>query len=165
MIRPALPADAAELCAIYNHYVANTTVTFEENIVSAEMLRQRITAISATYPWLVMESDGRIAGYAYGTDWKHRSAYRFSAETTIYLRPEVQGRGLGLKLYRELIGRMEQQNLHCLVGGIALPNAASVALHEKLGFRKVGQFRQIGRKFDQWIDVGYWQLLLEAADR
>lgn len=162
LIRAADITDAAQLCSLYNHYVTDTTITFEEAPVSIPAFADRIRDISAAYPWLVMETAGRIAGYAYGAPWKSRSAYRFSAETTIYLAPEARGQGLGLQLYRELINRLRERGLRSLVGGIALPNPASIALHEKLGFEKIGQFRQIGHKFGDWIDVGYWQLLLES---
>jgi L-amino acid N-acyltransferase YncA len=160
MIRPCIPRDAAAICAIYNPFVRDTVITFEETPVSTAEMAQRITDVTASFPWLVAEEEGAIAGYAYATPWKTRSAYRFSVETTVYVAPGHARRGLGLALYRELIAALRKLDVHCAVGGIALPNPASVALHEKLGFKKIGQFVEVGRKFDRWVDVGYWELIL-----
>ena len=161
MFRPALASDALAIAGIYNHYVLNTFVTFEEETVSAEEMAGRIRdTLAAELPWLVWEENGRVLGYCYASKWKSRCAYRFALETTVYLDKDVTGRGLGTKLYRALIDALQPTRMHTLIGGIALPNAASVALHEKLGFQKIGQFREVGWKFDQWIDVGYWELML-----
>jgi len=108
----------------------------------------------------VWELDGGILGYAYATSWKVRAAYRHAAESSIYLAQEATGRGLGSRLYTALIAELGQRGLHCVIGGAALPNPVSVALHEKLGFTKVGEFREVGFKFGRWIDVAYWELLL-----
>ena len=158
MIRPVTAADAAAIAAIYNHYVTNTTVTFEEEPVSASEMARRIeTVVSSGQPWLVAEVDGKVAGYAYATRWHHRHGYRYSAEVTVYLGPDFGGRGIGSALYRELFPLLESSGIRSLVGVIALPNAASVALHEKFGMQKVGHLKAIGMKFGEWIDVGYWQ--------
>ncbi len=158
--RDCVPGDAPAICAIYNPYVAQTTVTFEEVAVSARQMKRRIAEVTRRLPWIVCEHNGAVLGYAYATAWKSRSAYRHSVETTIYLDRNLTGRGIGTELYRTLLARLRAHDVHCVAGGIALPNAASVALHEKLGFVKVAQFPQIGLKFGQWIDVGYWQLTL-----
>ena len=158
--RDCVPRDAPAICAIYNPYVAQATVTFEEVAVSTRQMKRRIVEVTRRLPWIVCEHNGAVLGYAYATAWKPRSAYRHSVETTIYLDRNLTGRGIGTELYRTLLARLSELDVHCVVGGIALPNAASVALHEKLGFVKVAQFRQIGLKFGQWIDVGYWQLTL-----
>jgi L-amino acid N-acyltransferase YncA len=160
MIRSCTAADAAAICEIYNPYVRDTVITFEETPVAAAEMAQRIGDVTARLPWLVAEEQGAIVGYAYATPWKTRSAYRFSVETTVYVAPGHMRRGLGADLYRELIVELRRLGVHCAVGGIALPNLASVALHEKLGFKKIGQFVEIGRKFDRWVDVGYWELIL-----
>lgn len=160
MIRSATVDDAGAICAIYNPYVAGTTVTFETEAVSVEAMSGRIAEGIATFPWLVFEEGGEVGGYAYATRWRVRAAYQHSAESTIYLAPHVQRRGIGSQLYAELIARLRAQGVHQMIGGVALPNAGSVALHERLGFRKVAQFTEVGRKFDRWIDVGYWQLTL-----
>ncbi|TFW34021.1 arsinothricin resistance N-acetyltransferase ArsN1 family B [Massilia horti] len=163
MIRSAQARDAAALAVIYNHYVCNTTVTFEESPVTAEEMTRRLQAVQASgLPWLVTELDGKVLGYAYATKWKERSAYRFSAECTIYLERTMHGRGLGKSLYRELLAVLADLGVHAVIGGIAQPNLASVGLHEKLGFRNVALFREVGRKFDAWIDVGYWQRILDG---
>lgn len=161
MIRAAGPADAAAIADIYNHYVTNTIVTFEEEPVATDEMARRMEEVrSASLPWLAAEERGRIVGYAYATRWRTRSGYRFSAEITVYLGPGQGGRGIGSRLYRELFPLLQTHGVHAVMGGIALPNDASVALHEKLGLRKVAHFEQVGFKFGRWIDVGYWQGLL-----
>ena len=159
-IRPCTPADAAAICTIYNRYIRDTVITFEETPVATAEMAQRIGDVTARLPWLVAEEQGAILGYAYATQWRTRSAYRLSVETTVYVSPDHMRRGLGSALYRELILQLRRLGLHAAVGGIALPNPASIALHEKLGFQKIGQFVEIGRKLDRWVDVGYWQLIL-----
>jgi phosphinothricin acetyltransferase len=160
MIRPCQPADAAQICAIYNPYVRETVVTFEETPVAERDMAQRIEATLARLPWLVWEQDGAIAGYACATPWKSRSAYRFSVESTVYVTQALARRGIGSRLLEALIADLRARNVHCAVGGIALPNPASIALHEKLGFVKIGEFKEIGYKLGRWVDVGYWELLL-----
>ncbi|CAN5141998.1 GNAT family N-acetyltransferase [soil metagenome] len=159
LIRPCRPEDAGRICEIYNHYVRESVATFEETPVEPVEMERRIAEVTADYPWLVREEDDAIAGYAYATRWKTRSAYRYAAESTIYLAPAACGRGLGVELYRTLIGILRDHDLHCVLGGISLPNPASVVLHEILGFRKVGELREIGWKLGRWVDVGYWQLV------
>ena len=116
--------------------------------------------LTAALPWFVCETDGRVSGYAYASPWKSRSAYRRSVESTVYVAPHSAGHGIGSMLYRALISDLRERDLHTVIGGIALPNAASVALHEKMGFRKVAEFAEVGWKFERYIAVGYWQLLL-----
>lgn len=164
MIRPAVASDAEVLARIYNHYVLETPVTFEEEPVSAAEMARRLAEVDAVpLPWLVVEDEGAVAGYAYASPWKRRVGYRFAVETTVYLDPRRLGRGLGTRLYEELLLRLAQLGLRVAIGGVALPNAASVALHEKLGFRKVAHFERVGLKFGRWIDVAYWQLALGPA--
>lgn len=123
--------------------------------------RGRIADVQAAgLPWLVAEAEGVVAGYAYATKWRVRHAYRFSVESSVYLAPASAGQGIGTMLYRALLDRLRDGGFHLAIGGIALPNAASIALHEKLGFEKVAQFREVGFKFGRWTDVGYWQLSL-----
>lgn len=158
MIRPVSSGDATAIAAIYNHYVTETTVTFEEDPVAPEEMARRIESVVAQgQPWLVAEVDGQVAGYAYATRWHHRHGYRFSVEVTVYLGHAFGGRGLGSALYRELFPLVESLGIRSIVGVIALPNAASVALHEKFGMEKVGHLKAIGMKFGEWVDVGYWQ--------
>jgi len=157
MIRPVRLSDSEAVAGIYNPFIRDTVVTFEETPVDAAEMARRIEDVTARLPWLVSEQEGVVAGYAYATPWKARSAYRFAVESTIYLAPAFAGRGLGTTLYRTLLDELERGGAHCAVGGIALPNPASVALHERLGFRPVATFREIGWKLGCWVDVGYWQ--------
>lgn len=163
-IRPVSPDDAPQVCGIYNHYVRSSIATFEETPVADTEMASRIAAATEQLPWLVAEIDGSIAGYAYAAWWKPRSAYRFTVETSIYLHPDQARRGLGFELYQALVGELAERGLHCLIGGISLPNAASIALHEKLGFEYMGSLREVGRKFERWIDVGYWVLTLRGYE-
>jgi len=161
-LRSARPEDAEAVAAIYNHYVLHTTITFEEQVVPVEAMRTRIEEITRTLPWIVAEGERGVDGYAYAYPWKPRSAYRYSVESGVYLRPDAVGHGLGTRLYAELLRLLKEGGLHAVIGGIALPNPASVALHEKLGFRPVGRLREVGFKLGKWIDVGYWELVLGA---
>lgn len=159
MIRQATAADAEAIAEIYNYYVTDTIVTFEEEPVLPSEIARRIDQVQkAGLPWLVADENGVIIGYAYATPWKERIGYRFSVETTVYLNKDYTGRGVGTELYAELFKLLEEGGVKSAVGGVALPNDASVALHEKLGMRKVAEFQRIGVKFGQWINVGYWQL-------
>jgi phosphinothricin acetyltransferase len=160
-LRAAVPSDAAVIAAIYNHYIAESVATFEEKPVSdAEMSRRIAEVQSASLPWLVAEDGGQIVGYAYATQWKARSAYRFSVSISVYSAPGYTRRGIGSKLYGQLFPMLKERNIHAVIGGIAQPNEASVALHEKFGMRKVAHFSEVGFKFNRWIDVGYWQRTL-----
>jgi L-amino acid N-acyltransferase YncA len=160
MLRACTPSDASQICSIYNHYVLETVVTFEEVPVRIEDMARRIADVSSRLPWLVYEHDGEIYGYAYATNWKERSAYRYSVESTVYLAPRVARQGIGTLLYLELLKALRDKDVHCVIGGISLPNPASVALHEKLGFTKIGHFREVGWKLGKWVDVGYWEIVL-----
>ena len=161
MIRPASASDAHAIAQIYNHYIQNSVITFEEQVVSAQDMATRIQDVAASaLPWLVADQEGQVAGYAYATKWKARSAYRFSVEITVYLEPGRQGQGLGSQLYAALLARLRELGVHSVIGGIALPNPGSVALHEKFGLTKVAHFSEVGYKFERWVDVGYWQTTL-----
>jgi L-amino acid N-acyltransferase YncA len=155
-IRDAVPADAAFIAAIYNHYIRNTVVTFEETEITASDMESRMTAVTASYPWLVGEAEGQVIGYAYARKYHERAAYRHTVETGIYLDHRHHGRGFGRALYEKLLALLPARNIHVAIGSISPPNPASVALHEKMGFVQVGRFPQIGFKFGQWIDVVYW---------
>ena len=164
-IRPATRADAARICAIYNHYVASTTISFEEAPVAESDMAGRIADVTGgALPWLVLEVDGEVAGYAYATRWRARPAYRHAVESSVYLDPALAGRGHGRRLYARLLDELRMRGLHTVIGGIAQPNEPSVALHEGLGFRKVAHFTEVGFKLGSRIDVGYWQLLLQQPD-
>ncbi len=160
MIRVARPIDAAQLCTIYNHYVGNSVVTFEEVSVTTEDMVQRIEKGIATMPWYVFEKDDEVLGYCYASAWKTRSAYRHSVESTVYVSAGQGKQSVGTRLYQRLLADLRARGIHVVLAGIALPNLASVALHQKLGFMQVAQLREVGRKFDRWVDVGYWELML-----
>ena len=161
MVRSATLEDGEAIASIYNHYIRNSIVTFEEVAVSDQEMAGRIVKVTASsLPWLVAEESGSLLGYAYASIWGGRCAYRFSTEITVYLAPGAEGRGLGSKLYDALFTHLKDKGIHTVIGGIALPNPASVALHEKFGMTQVAHFKEVGFKFGQWIDVGYWQGLL-----
>lgn len=165
MIRPVTAEDVETIRSIYNYYIENTVITFEENALTLSEMQERVQTISSKFPYLVLEEDGEVVGYAYANTWRTRNAYRFSCETSIYLRHGLDGRGRGQRLYEALLCQLREQGFHLLVGGITLPNEKSVRLHEKLGFKKVGEFSEAGWKFDQWLDVGFWQLVFPSLVR
>jgi L-amino acid N-acyltransferase YncA len=157
-VRLADPArDAAACAAIYAPFVADTAVSFEEAVPDARELAARIAAAHA---WLVCERGGDVVGFAYGSRHRERAAYRWAADVSVYIDPAHQGRGLGRALYEALFERLRAQRLRIACAGITLPNAASVRLHESLGFEPVGVYRAIGWKAGSWRDVGWWQLRL-----
>jgi len=159
-IRIATSVDAIDICRIYNYYIRNTAISFEEHEVAAAEMALRISTTLQEFPWMVLEDGGAVVGYAYATKWRARSAYRFSVETSVYLDQGGRGRGWGSALYEALLSELSKQGVHAAIGGIALPNEASVRLHEKMGYKKVAHFQDVGFKHERWIDVGYWQKLL-----
>jgi L-amino acid N-acyltransferase YncA len=160
VIRAAEVDDASRLAEIYNPYVLETSISFEEAPVSADEMAGRIRKVrQAGLPWLVAEQEDIIAGYAYATRWRERHAYRFAVECTVYTAAECQGQGVGRALYGVLLPALKAAGYHAVVAVIALPNPASVALHERFGMRKVAHFPQVGFKFGQWHDVGNWQVV------
>ena len=163
MIRNVTPEDAAAISAIYNHYVEQSDISFEEVAVTPQEMAARIVSISDKFPWVVFCEGEQLLGYAYASAWKSRAAYRYSVETSVYLAPSARGRNLGTELYRELLPRLREAGYHTAVACISLPNAASIHLHEKMGFSKVAHFKEVGFKREKWIDIGYWQLSLSRV--
>lgn len=159
-LRPARVEDATAICDIYNYYVLHSGATFEEQPVSREDMAGRIKLCLNEFIWLVAETDDELIGYAYATRWKPRSAYRNTVETAVYVAHNRQRQGAGKLLLVDLIRQLRERGLHCALAGICLPNAPSVAVHEELGFRKVGELEEVGFKFGQWLNVGYWELKL-----
>ena len=160
-IRPAIAGDAPRLADIYNPYVLTTTITFEESAIGpAEMATRIAESAEASLPFLVAAIGGAPVGFANASRWKGRCAYRYSAETTVYVMQSHWQCGVGKALYSTLLGLLQSSGCHAAIGGIALPNESSIRLHERLGFTQVAQFREVGFKFNRWIDVGYWQRLL-----
>jgi len=164
-IRTCESRDVAAICAIYNHYISRTTISFEEAPVSLAAMQARIEAIQQHYPWLVCCDNGDVVGFAYAARWKERSAYCHTAESTVYVKKDAVGNGYGHALYTQLLDALACMDIHVVVACIALPNDASVRLHERCGFCKVAHFSQVGYKFGQWQDVGYWQRTLPEENR
>lgn len=156
-IRRVEPCDAQNISEIYNGYILNTTATFETEAIDELEMRRRILEKLTDHDWLVAEVRGRIVGYAYYGAFRPRPAYTQTAELTIYLSEGSVGKGLGTLLYSQLIDSAAKKGFRELIGVIALPNAASVRLHAKLGFREVGRLEGVGQKFGSYIDVALWQ--------
>ncbi len=154
-LRDARLEDADALAEIYNYFVLNSVVTFDLDAKPSEYFREQLR--EATLPWIVCTEEERVVGYSYASSWKSRCAYDRTVESTVYVKPEAARRGIGILLYRELLARLERAGTHTVMGGIAVPNEASVALHKKLGFERVGCLREVGWKFERWVDVEYWQ--------
>lgn len=161
MIRRVQISDAEAIAAIYNRYVLDTDISFEEEPVSAAQMASRIAAISADYPFLVWEEGGAIKGYCYAHAWKSFAAYRYTAETTVYLSPDAKCQGIGTLLMQRLIEECRQIGLKALIACITDGNAASFALHEKLGFSRVSHFRAVGHKHGRPLDVVDYELRLD----
>ncbi len=160
MLRLAETHDAQAIARIFNHYVTSSTATFQEQTLSVDVMVNRIeAAIASNLPWFVYELNEKVVGYASAARWKERSAYRFTVEVSIYLDRDALGQKAGTMLYEALIDELKTRSYHSAIGVIALPNPASIALHEKLGFEKVAHFKETGYKFGRWIDVGYWQIV------
>ncbi len=158
-LRRASPADAAAVAAIYAPYVEGSAVSFETEPPGADLMRERIEAGGELYPWLLAEGE-EVLGYAYASAFRARPAYRYAVETSVYLAAAAHGRGIGKALYEALIRTLEAQGFAQAIGAITLPNAASVRLHESLGFVQAGAYRQVGYKMGRWHDVGLWQRAL-----
>lgn len=155
MIRLAKKHDAEAIAAIYRPYVEHSHFTFEEVPPAAAEIAERMSR--PIHPWLVAEEDGRVLGYVSTSPMRNRAAYRWSVETGIYLAPQGQGRGIGTQLLGAHLDLLKQRGFVTAIAGISLPNDASVALHEKLGFALSGIERGVGFKNGRWIDVGRWQ--------
>jgi phosphinothricin acetyltransferase len=157
IVRSAAPGDGHAIADIYAPYVRDTAITFEVDPPDAAEMRSRIAETTARFPWLVAEEDRHILGYAYATAFRARAAYRWIVETTVYVAQGQSGRGIGRALYAPLLNRLKQQGFCAAIGAIALPNNASVAIHEAMGFTHRGTYEQVGYKLDRWHDVGLWQ--------
>lgn len=156
-IRQASENDAGRIAEIYNHYVLNTTVSFETAAVSAQEMAKRIRQRLERYDWLVGESGGRMVGYAYYGSFRPRAAYNHTVEVTVYLEEESIGKGFGRALYSQLIESAKNHGFRELIGVIALPDRGSIALHRRMGFEEIGILKKVGHKFGQYIDVALWQ--------
>lgn len=161
MIRNVQLSDAKRIAEIYNPYIKDTIITFEEELVTEKDIAERIKNITAKkFPYIVYEENGDVIGYAYLSNWRTRSAYDITLETSVYIDEKAQAKGLGTILYAELINQAREINVHSLIGVISLPNPVSQKLHEKFNFELVGNFKESGLKFNKLIDVEFWQLIL-----
>jgi phosphinothricin acetyltransferase len=159
-IRAAQISDATAIARIYEPYVRETAISFEDHPPTATEMAERVASTATAYPYLVAERDGAVVGYAYAGAVRSRAAYRASTEVTVYVHCDEHGRGVGRALYLRLLEELRERGFHTAFACIALPNAPSVALHEAVGFRPVGIWREAGMKFDRWHDVGWWQVML-----
>lgn len=160
-IRAARPADAAAIAAIYAPYVTGSVVSFETEAPAADEIARRMAGDAGKYPWLAAcNDDDALLGYAYATAFRTRPAYRFSVETTVYVAADAHGRGIGGALYGALLPMLEAQGFAQAIAAITLPNLASVALHERFGFRRIGAYEEVGFKQGGWHSVGLWQRAL-----
>jgi phosphinothricin acetyltransferase len=160
-IRDADPSlDAAACATIYRPYVVHSATSFEEDPPDGAEMARRITGVQRTHPWLVGERDGAITGFAYASAHRNRSAYRWAADVSVYIAAAYHRQGVGSALYEALFERLREQGFLIACAGITIPNPASVALHESLGFELIGVYRRIGYKQGAWHDVGWWQLAL-----
>ncbi|MFL0804252.1 MAG: GNAT family N-acetyltransferase [Agarilytica sp.] len=163
MIREATERDAAKVSEIYNHYIQNTVITFEESLITESEFVERIRRVQAAgYSWLVAVENEEIVGYAYSSKWNERTAYRNTAEVSVYLSHTATSAGWGTRLYEVLFSTLQEKGIHSVIAGVSLPNSSSVAIHEKFGMEKVAHFKEVGFKFGKWLDVGYWQVQLNA---
>ncbi|HMC50949.1 MAG TPA: arsinothricin resistance N-acetyltransferase ArsN1 family B [Solirubrobacterales bacterium] len=165
VIRHADPVgDAAGCAAVYAPYVLASATSFEETAPDEAEMADRIAQTSTTHPWLVAERGGKLLGYAYACRHRERPAYRWSADVSVYVNKGQWRQGVGRRLYKDLFEHLRHQGFRTACAGITLPNVASVALHERLGFVPVGVYRRIGWKAEAWRDVGWWQLELTVED-
>lgn len=158
-VRSASVHDAAACRAIYAPIVRETSISFEFEVPTVEVFAQRIAETLERYPYLVAEdADGCVVGYVYATSWRARSAYAQTCEAALYIAADTRGRGVGRALMNALLPELRQRGFHQVIAGTTLPNPPSVGILESLGFQPAGTFREVGRKFDEWRDVGFWQL-------
>ncbi|MEZ5965682.1 MAG: N-acetyltransferase family protein [Planctomycetota bacterium] len=162
-VRAFTASDVGAANALTNHFIEHSAVHFAYEPATDAAFHELWTKGAADYPWLVADVDGAFVGYAKASRWRERAAYARTVETTVYLGPGHHGRGVGRQLYGSLLDELCRRGFRTAIGGITLPNDGSVRLHEGLGFRHVGTFRNVGHKFGRWHDVGFWQIDFEAA--
>ncbi len=160
LLRLANLNDAEQIAGVYAPY-CNTPISFELTPPGADEMRQRQSRVLRQYPWLVCEESGKLLGYAYASTHRERAAYRWSVDVSVYIHEDHHRRGIGRALYSSLFKLLRLQRYVNAYAGITLPNAASVGLHESMGFQLVGVYSQVGYKYGVWHDVGWYQLLLQ----
>lgn len=159
-IRMANQEDAEAILGIYEEYIKNTTVTFEIEVPTVAAFRERMERIMIQFPWLVCEIDGEIAGYAYASKHGERAAYRWSADLSVYISGKFQRRGIATAFYKALTELLRRQGYFTVYAGVSTPNPKSEAFHTALGFRNLGEFRNVGYKLGQWLGVTWYELAL-----
>lgn len=159
-LRLATPADAAGILQIYAPYIQNTSFTFETEVPAEITFADRISSYLVNWPWLVMEENGIIAGYAYASRYRERVAYQWSVECSVYVHDDFQQKGIAGQLYKTLFNILKKQGFRNVYAVINLPNEKSVAFHEKVGFTYFATYEQVGYKLGQWKNVGWWRLIL-----
>lgn len=159
-IRDVRLSDAKDIADIYNYYIDNTTVTYETELVSVDEMARRIEQISATYPYFVYEDKGKVLGYCYAHPWRTRAAYLHTLETTIYLEHGAKHQGIGSLMLNHLVELCKEQGYHALIACATDENEESKVFHERLGFRQVAHYEQVGWKFNRWIGINDFELLL-----
>jgi L-amino acid N-acyltransferase len=164
-IRLATENDAEAIRTIYNYYVLNSTCTYQIELETAEERLAWFRERSAKHPATVAEADGVVIGWAALSPWKSRCGYAWAAEASVYIHHEHHRRGLGKALLLDLVERAKAAGLHAIIGGASSDQSASLALQVAVGFIPIGTFREVGRKFDRWLDVTYTQLLLDNEPR
>lgn len=160
MIREVEQSDIPAIMEIYNHYVQNSASTFEAELVTLPQLEERILRIKSSYPYFVYLENDQVVGYAYADLFRTRVAYRFSCESSVYIHKDHYRKGIAKALYQRLLTELQKGEYKSVVGVITLPNQPSVRLHEEFGYKNVGTFQSAGRKFGEWHDAGFWQLML-----
>jgi len=159
-LRLATPADAAGILKIYAPYIENTSLTFETEVPSVTDFADRISHYLENWPWLVYEKDGKIAGYAYASRYRERTAYQWSVESSVYIHSDFHRAGIATILYTALFQLLQLQGFNTVYAVINLPNDKSVAFHEKLGFSYFATYEKVGYKLGQWKNVGWWKLMV-----
>jgi L-amino acid N-acyltransferase YncA len=161
IFRFAQENDGAGVQAIYAPFCESTPVSFEMTAPTVDEMAERISRVSARFPWLICEHEGAVAGYVYASPHRERAAYQWSVDVTAYMGPGYRGAGIGRGLYTSLIKIVVLQGYYKAYAGITLPNPGSVGLHEAMGFEPVGVYRGVGYKLGSWHDVGWWQMSLQ----
>lgn len=164
IVRCTTTADAEAILAIYAPVVLETPISFELEPPTVQEIQGRIEKTLPHFPWLVCESDGNVEGYAYASRHRDRAAYQWSADVSVYVAADARRKGVGRRLYTPLLGMLADMGYYSALAGIVLPNAASVGLHEAMGFKPIGIYRSIGYKLGAWHDVGWWQFKLRDYD-
>ncbi|MCX6319422.1 MAG: GNAT family N-acetyltransferase [Bacteroidetes bacterium] len=159
-LRLATPGDARGILDIYAPYIENTSFTFETEVPSVEAFAERISSYLQQWPWLVVEENGVIAGYAYAARHRERVAYQWSVECSVYVHDDYHRRGIARVLYETLFSILQLQGFRNVYAVINLPNDKSVALHENMGFTYFATYEKVGYKLGRWKNVGWWRLIL-----